>query len=86
MSLNRKAELYFRIVKDEICRVPTVVQWVKDPTLSLWGWRYNPWLAQWVKDPVLPQAAQASTAALIWPLAQELPYDIGAAIKKNNKI
>ena len=39
-----------------------------------------PGLSQWVKDPVLPQAV-----ALIEPLAQELPYATGAAIKRKKK-
>ena len=33
-----------------------MTQWVKDPKLSLWGCRFNPW-PQWGKDPALPQAA-----------------------------
>lgn len=36
--------------------VSVVAQQVKDPTLSLWGFWFNPLLAQRVKDPVLPQA------------------------------
>ena len=55
-----------------------------------------PGLAQWVKDPMLPRVVHGqgsdsellwlwyrpAAAALIQPLAQELPYAIGAAIKK----
>ena len=57
-----------------------------------------PGSAQWVKDPVLPQAmvqiadvavavALTDTCTLIQPLAWELPYAIGAAMKskKQNK-
>ena len=42
-----------------------------------------PGLARQVKDLALPQAvAQVADAALNRPLAQELPYAIGAALKK----
>ena len=42
-----------------------------------------PGLIQWVKDPVLPWAVvQAGSAALIRPLAWELPYVTGEALKK----
>ena len=59
-------------------------------------------LAQWVKEQVMLQAAAyitdaawiwcccgcgvASAAALIQPLAQELPYATGASVKRKNKI
>ena len=42
-----------------------------------------PGLLQWVKDPVLLQnVAQVTDAALIRPLARELPYAAGVTIKK----
>ena len=53
---------------------------------------FIPYLTQWVKDPALPQATAWITdvagiqcclaAALIQPLAWELPYGAGAAVKK----
>ena len=47
-------------VKNMHRRVSVMAQWVKDPTLSLWGCGFNPWpcsVALWVKDPLLLQAA-----------------------------
>ena len=45
-----------------------------------------PGLTWWLKDPVLPQAAaQVADAALIQPLAWELPYATGVAIKRGKK-
>ena len=45
-----------------------------------------PGLIQWVKDMVLPQAvAQASAAASTLPLAQELPYATGTAVKRKRR-
>ena len=56
-----------------------------------------PGLAQWVKDPVLLQAVariccgcacgvSLQLAALIPPLARELPYASGGAIKRKKRI
>ena len=50
----------------------------------------SPGLTQWVKDPGMLQiwlgsgvaVAQATVAALIQPLGQELPYDTGGAVKR----
>ena len=50
-------------------------------------------LSQWVKDPVLPQAVawvamavvKASAAALIRPLAWELPYAMSMVLNGKNK-
>ena len=40
----------------------------------------------WVKDPALPQAtAYVSAAAPIQPLAWELPYATGTAVKRKKK-
>ena len=57
-----------------------------------------PGLHQWVKDPALLQAAsktadpvwlwlwcRLAAAALIWPLARELPYATGVALKRKKK-
>ena len=42
---------------------------------------------QWVKDPVLLQLWGRSQLWLrVGPLAQELPYDLGAAKKKNARM
>ena len=45
-----------------------------------------PGLAQWVKDLALPQAVvQVTDEALIQPLAWELPYAAGVAVKRKKK-
>ena len=56
-----------------------------------------PSLAQWVKGPALPQASVAVARALLWlwlwlaatapiqPLAWEIPYAAGVALKNKNK-
>ena len=42
--------------------------------------------AQWVKDPVLLWATvQVADAVQIWPLAWELPYAVGTALKRKKK-
>ena len=44
--------------------------------------RSIPGLTQWVKDLVLPRVvAMVTAAALIQPLAWELPYAVGADLK-----
>ena len=66
-----------------------------------WGCGSIPGLAQWVRDLVLPWApvghrhgsdptllwlwCRLTTAALIWPLAQELPYAPSATLKRPGK-
>ena len=45
-----------------------------------------PGLAQWIKDPELLWLwCRLAAAALIQPLAQELPYAVGVALKKRQK-
>ena len=41
MSLHLFTSLFWSEITD--WDVPIVTQWVKDPTLSLWGCRFNPW-------------------------------------------
>ena len=46
----------------------------------------NPALTQWVRDPALPWAVVwVADATPIWPLAWELPYALGLALKKKKK-
>ena len=48
------------------------------------GW--IPGLAQWVKDPALLWLwCRPAAAALVRPLAWELPYTSGVALKKKSK-
>ena len=73
-------------------RVPVVVQQVKDTVLSL-----NPWprsgiaiscsvSRRHILDPALQWLwCRPAAAAPILPLAQELPYAAGAALKKKKK-
>ena len=74
---------------------------VKDPTLSLgiWVWslallgELRIWhfrklqcrFQMWLRSSVARAEVQASAAALIWPLAQELPYATGVAVLKKKK-
>ena len=45
-----------------------------------------PGLYQWVKDPVLPWLwCRSAATAPIRPLAWELPYAVGVALKRQNK-
>ena len=45
-----------------------------------------PDFAQWVEDPALLWLwFKPATTALIWPLAWEFPYVVGAALKKKEK-
>ena len=49
-------------------------------------WGLIPGLAQWVKDPTLLWLWHLLTAtAPIWPLAWELPYVLGADLKREKK-
>ena len=51
--------------------IPGLAQWVKDPGCRL-GWDL---VLLWLRR-------RLAAAALIWPPAWELPYDVGAAVKK----
>ena len=44
--------------------------------------RLIPGQAQRIRDPVLPDVEEVIAAPQIWPLAQELPYAVGAAEKE----
>ena len=57
-------------------------EWVKNPTRIHEDAASIPGLTQWFRDPRLPQAV----VSLIQPLAWELSYAVGAALKrKKNK-
>ena len=62
-----------------------MAHWVKNPTNIHENAGLIPGLAQWVKGLVLPWLwYRSAAAALIPPLAGELPYATGAALKKKN--
>ena len=75
--------------KEVILGVPSVTQWVKNPTAAAWvavELRFQS-LAQYsgLKDPALPQLRCRSQLRLgmdPWP---GIPYATGAAINKNKK-
>ena len=82
--------------------VPTVAQWVKNLTSIYEDAGSIPGLTQWVKGSSIPVSCgighrcgsdlllwlwcRPATAALIRPLAWELPYATGVSPKKENKI
>ena len=75
-------------IKTDRNRVPIVAQRIKSQHSVHENVGSIPGLAQQVKDPVLPQAELADAAQIrgccgCWPLAEELPYVAGLALKKN---
>ena len=63
-----------------------MAQWVKNPASTLEDMGLIPGFTQWVKDLVFPWLwCRPAAAALIQPLAQELPYATDAAVKRIKK-
>ena len=63
-----------------------MAQRIKDPMLSLSGYRLDPWpLSVGFGSGVAIAAAWPSAAALGWPMAWELPCAIGVAVKRKKK-
>ena len=70
-------------IQEDASLMPGLTQWVKDPSL--------PWAAAWdadeAPDLALLWLRYSPAAALIWPLASELPYATGATFKRKiNKL
>ena len=59
--------------------VSVAAQQVKDPVLSPWGCGFRPWIHS------VGFGSSVAAAALIRPLAQELPYAAGVAVKRGKK-
>ena len=66
--------------------VPTVAQWVKNPTSVHKDAGLIPSLTRWAKDLALLWLwSRPAATALIQPLAWEFPYAMGAAPKRPKK-
>ena len=65
-------------IHEDVCLIPGLTQWVKDP--ALWC-RSQTWLGSGVASLWHLLAAAAPTGPLAW----ELPYAMGVALKKQNK-
>ena len=66
--------------------VPVMAQWLMNPTRNRGIAGLIPDLAQWIKDPALLWLwCRPAATALIQPLAWELPYAAGAALKRKKK-
>ena len=77
-----KEFVHFYVVKFIGVGVPPLVQWVKDPALSLRQCRFDPQPGPvgWGSG-IAAAVALVTAVAQTWSLAQELPYATGVAEK-----